>query len=242
MTATRRPFLRPLLVWAWGGPALAVASCIGFLLWPFRGGSRAFWTVAPPYIRMVAWSFGIRRELEGWRELPAGIQDGSQPAVFVGNHASLFDPPLLISTLPCHPVFLAKRELFGVPFLGWVMSMAGFIPIDRGNRAKALASLKDAARIVREGSCLAVFPEGTRTTDGSLLPFKRGVFDLATQAGVPVVPFAIHGGLDIVPKGTWRVAGGPYRIRVGTPIDPGTDSERLRAASAAAVAELLEKG
>ena len=242
MMAKSRPFLLPLLVWAWGGPALAVASCIGFLLWPFLGGSRAFWTVAPPYIRMVAWSFGIRRQLEGWHELPAGIQDGSQPAVFVGNHASLFDPPLLISTLPCHPVFLAKRELFRIPFLGWVMSMAGFIPIDRGNRAQALASLRDAARIVREGRCLAVFPEGTRTTDGSLLPFKRGVFDLAVQAGVPVVPFAIHGGMDIVPKGTWRVAGGAYRIRVGTPLDPGTDSERLRAASAAAVAGLLAEG
>ncbi len=234
-----RPFLRPLLVWAWGGPGLALATCIAFLLWPFLGGFRAFWTAAPPYIRLAAWSFGIRRRLEGWEALPEGIRDGSQPAIFVGNHTSLFDPPLLISTLPCRPVFLAKRELFKVPFLGWVMALAGFIPIDRADRAKALDSLHEAALIVRGGRCLAAFPEGTRSTDGALLPFKKGVFILAVDAGVPVVPMAIQGGLDIVPKGTWRVAGGPYRIRVGIPLEPGTDPEQLKIASAAAVAGLL---
>lgn len=242
MTAAGRPFFRPLLVWAWAGPALAVASCIAFLLWPFLGGSRAFWTVAPTYIRMVAWSFGIDRGLDGWDHLPADIRDGSQPAIFVGNHTSLFDPPLLISTLPCHPVFLAKRELFRVPFLGWVMTIAGFIPVDRGVRGKGLESLRNAARYVRDGHCLAVFPEGTRSADGALLPFKKGVFTLAVEAGVPVVPFAIDGGVEIVPKGTWRVSGGPYRITVGQPLDPGTDPEWLREASAAAVAKLLAGG
>lgn len=238
--AGRRPFLRPLLVWAWAGPALAVASCLGFLLWPFVGGYRAFWSIAPHYIRIVAWSFGIRRRLEGWEALPEGIRAGREPVVFVGNHASLFDPPLLISTLPAHVAFLAKRELFRVPFLGWVMAMAGFIPIDRGHRGRALASLHDAARLVREGRCLAAFPEGTRSVDGSLLPFKKGVFALAVDAGVPVVPIAIHGGIRIVPKGTWRVGGGPYRIRVGTPIAPGNDPEALRTAAAAAVVEMLQ--
>lgn len=239
---TARPFLRPLLVWAWGGPALALASLAALLLWPFLGGSRAFWTVAPPYIRMMARAFGIDRRMDGWGDLPAAIRDGTQPAIFVGNHTSLLDPPLLISTLPCHPVFLAKRELFRVPFLGWVMTMAGFIPVDRGNRAKAIESMRSAANLVRAGRCLAVFPEGTRSLDGALLPFKKGVFTLAVEAGVPVVPFAIHGGVDIVPKGTWRVSGGPYRIRMGQPLDPGKDPEWLREASAAAVAKLLAEG
>jgi 1-acyl-sn-glycerol-3-phosphate acyltransferase len=238
MTASR-PFLRPLLVWAWAGPALVVACCLGLLLWPWIGGYRAFWTIAPHYIRLVAWSFGIRRSLEGWEDLPLGIQDGSQPAIFVGNHASLFDPPLLISTLPCHLAFLAKRELFKLPFLGWVMTMAGFIPIDRGNRSRALGSMQDAASLVRNGRCLAVFPEGTRSQNGSLLPFKKGGFAIAAEAGVPVVPFAIQGGVEIVPKGTWRVAGGAYRIRMGTPLEPGMDAERLRMASYEAVAKLL---
>jgi 1-acyl-sn-glycerol-3-phosphate acyltransferase len=242
MTAAGRPFLRPFLVWAWGGPALAVASCLGFLLWPFLGGSRAFWTVAPTYIRMMAWAFGIDRQLDGWSALPAPIRDGSQPAIFVGNHTSLLDPPLLISTLPCRPVFLAKRELFRVPFLGWVMTMAGFIPVDRGNRTKAIESMQQAAHFVRAGQCLIAFPEGTRSRDGALLPFKKGVFTLAVEAGVPVVPFAIHGGVDIVPKGTWRVAGGPYRIRLGTPLAPGTHPEQLREAAAAAVAGLMAGG
>jgi len=236
-----RPLWRPLLVWAWAGPALVAACCLGLLLWPFSGGFRAFWTVAPHYIRMVAASFGIRRGLTGWEALPEAIREGRRPAVFVGNHASLFDPPLLISTLPCPAAFLAKRELFRIPFLGWVMAMAGFIPIDRGNRARAHASMRDAARIVREGRALAAFPEGTRSLDGQLLPFKKGVFTLAVEAGVPVVPFAIQGGVAIVPKGTWRVAGGPYRIVLGAPLDPGSDPEALRVAAAAAVASLLQQ-
>lgn len=237
--APARPFLRPLLTWTWAAPALVVACCLGLLLWPFLGGFRAFWALAPGYVRLAAWGFGIHRRLEGWESLPEGVRDGSQPAVFVGNHASLLDPPLLISTLPCRPVFLAKRELFSMPFLGWVMSMAGFIPIDRGNRAKAVASLHDAAARVREGRCLAVFPEGTRSPDGGLLPFKKGGFTLAAEAGVPVVPFAIEGGSRILPKGTWRTAGGPYTIRLGTPLPPGLDPEAMRAAAAEAVAGMM---
>ncbi len=239
---SHRPFLRPLLVWAWAGPALAVACCLAFALRPFAGGFRAFWRVAPGYIRWVAAAFGIRRGLAGWEALPEAIRSGRQPALFVGNHGSLFDPPLLISTLPCPVVFLAKKELFRIPFLGWVMTMAGFIPIDRSNRTQAHASLQEAVRIVRAGRCLAAFPEGTRSLENRLLPFKRGVFNLAVEAGVPVVPFAIQGGLDIVPKGTWRVAGGPYRIVLGQPLEPGTDPEALRETAARAVGELLAGG
>lgn len=236
-----RPFLRPLLVWILGALALALAVCLCFLLAPFLGGRRAFWIVAPRYVRGTAWAFGVRRQLEGWEALPEALRSGARPAVFIGNHTSLFDPPLMISTLPCHPVFVAKRELARVPFLGWVIWLAGFIFIDRSDRQAARRSLERAADRIRAGQGIVAFPEGTRGQDGALLPFKKGVFALAFKAGVPVVPFAIHGGPDILPKGTWRVRGGPYRITVGAPLESGAfaDSEALRKAAEAAVRGLL---
>jgi 1-acyl-sn-glycerol-3-phosphate acyltransferase len=219
--------------------ALAVGCC--FLLAPFLGGRRAFWLLAPRYIRSTAWCFGIRRDLQGWEALPMDVRNGQRPAVFIGNHASLFDPPLMISTLPCQPVFMAKRELARVPFLGWVMWLAGFIFIDRGRRGAARRSLKKAAARIRAGQSIVAFPEGTRSRDGHLLPFKKGPFLLAMEASVPVVPFAIQGGPEILPKGTWRVQAGPYLIRVGAPLEPGdfTHPEALRKASEAAVRALM---
>lgn len=236
-----RPFLRPLVVWSFGALALALAVCLCFLLAPFLGGPRAFWIVAPWYIRGTAEAFGIRRELEGWEALPEDLRTGRRPAVFIGNHTSLFDPPLMISTLPCRPVFVAKRELARIPFLGWVIWLAGFIFIDRRDRGAAMVSLAEAAASIRAGQAIVAFPEGTRSRDGRLLPFKKGAFALAFEAGVPVVPFAIHGGPEILPKGAWRVAGGPYRIAVGAPLDISAygDAEGLRLAAEAAVQDLL---
>lgn len=241
MTTPGRPFLRPLLVWLLAGPWMAVLTLVGFLLAPFLGGRRAFWIVTPLYLRQVKVLFGIRCHLEGWEELPEDIRNGSRPAVFVGNHTSLLDPPLVIATLPSRPVFLVKRELAFVPVLGWIIWLGGCIFIDRGNRHRSLASLKDAARRIRDGQSLAAFPEGTRSRDGRLLPFKKGPFSLALQADVPVVPLGIRGGREVLPKGTWRVAPWDYYLRVGTPLDPKEfeNLEALREAATRAVGGLV---
>lgn len=238
-----RPHLWPTLVWTFGLLALILAVCLCFLLAPFLGGRAAFWLLAPRYIRGTARAFGIHRELRGWDELPQDLRDGARPAIFIGNHASLFDPPLMISTLPCRPVFMAKRELARVPFLGWVIWLADFIFIDRGHRGAARRSLKQAARRIQAGQSIVAFPEGTRSRDGHLLPFKKGPFLLAQEAGVPVVPFAIQGGPAILPKGTWRVQGGTYRIRVGAPLEPAdfANPEALRLAAEEAVRNLMAR-
>lgn len=236
-----RPFLRPALAWMFGGLALILAVCLCFLLAPFLGGRRAFWRVAPPYIRGTARLFGVLRTLTGWEALPEDLQRGERPAVFIGNHTSLFDPPLMISTLPCHPVFVAKRELAQVPFLGWVIWLAGFIFIDRRDQKAARRSLVRAAERIREGQSIVAFPEGTRSLDGHLLPFKMGAFALAFEAGVPVIPFAIQGGPDILPKGTWRVRRGLYHVRVGTPLEAKAfpNAAALRQAAEQAMLGLL---
>lgn len=237
-----RPFLRPLLVWALAGPYMAVAVAAGLALSPFRSGRWAFWRIAPGWVRHVASAFGIRRRLEGWENLPEAIRTGRQPALFIANHASHFDPPLLVSTLPCPSVFVAKKELGRVPVLGIAIRMAGFILLDRTHGQRALAALRAAARRIREGQSVTGFPEGTRTRTGALMPFKKGLFVLAREAGVPVVPLGISGGRSILPRGTWRVAPGLYTIRVGPPLEPGDfpDAEALCQASRAAVLALLE--
>lgn len=201
-------------------PYLALAVSLGFLLAPCLGRRCAFWLLAPGWIRQMATAFGVNRRLVGWEELPEELRTSHEPAIYVANHASLFDPPLLISTLPCRPVFIAKKELAYIPFLGWLIWLAGFIFVDRGKQAKAVTSLKRAARQIREGQSIAAFPEGTRTRTGSILPFKRGVFALAKEAGVAVVPMAILGGFRVLPPHDWRVAPGDYTIRIGAPLRP----------------------
>ncbi len=241
--ASARPLLRPALGWLFGVPALAVAVLCAFVLAPFLGRRRAFWAMAPGYIRMMAALFGIRRSLEGWEALPTEIQQGEQPVVFIANHQSHLDPPLIISTLPSHPVFLAKRELAYVPFLGWVIWLAGFIFVDRMDRSRAVVSVDDAASRIRRGQSVVVFPEGTRGRHGRLLPFKKGSFTLAMKAGVPIIPLAIHGGAEILPRGDWRVKGSAYRLKVGAPIDPShvQDAEQLKLEAESRLADLLRE-
>ncbi len=201
-------------------PYLALAASLGFLLAPFVGRRRAFWLLAPGWIRQVAASFGVRMHLVGWDDLPEDLKTSRRPAIFVANHASFCDPPLLISTLPCRPVFIAKKELAYIPFLGWLIWLAGFIFVDRGRQSRAVASLRRAAWLIREGQSIAAFPEGTRTRTGFIQPFKRGVFALAMKAEVPVIPMAILGGFRVLPPNDWRVAPGDYTIRVGAPLRP----------------------
>jgi 1-acyl-sn-glycerol-3-phosphate acyltransferase len=234
--------MRPLLVWIFGCPALAVAVCLAYFTALYRwSGPKGFWAIAPGYIRMMAWLFGIRRSMEGWEDLPLEIREGRQAAIFVGNHTSLLDPPLIIATLPSHPVFMAKRELAFVPFLGWVIWLADFIFINRHNRAEAIKSLGLAAQRIHNGQSIAAFPEGTRSRSGDLLPFKKGVFNLAWEAQVPLIPVAILGGRQILPADDWRVSPGPYHLRIGHPVNPKDykDIESLRLALHGMVHSLL---
>ena len=238
---SQRPALRPLGVWIIAVPYLALSVSLGFLLAPFVGRRRAFWLLAPGWIRQMATSFRLHRHLVGWDELPEDLRTNRQPAIFVANHASFFDPPLLISTLPCRPVFIAKKELAYIPFLGWLIWLAGFIFVDRSRQTRAVASLKLAARQIRNGQSIVAFPEGTRTRTGAILPFKRGVFALAKEAGVPVVPMAILGGFQVLPPNDWRVAPGDYTIRVGSPLRPQDypHAQALMEAAEAAVHRLM---
>jgi 1-acyl-sn-glycerol-3-phosphate acyltransferase len=140
------------------------------------------------------------------------------PCIYMANHESNVDVWAVAAVLPRNMKFLAKKSLFRVPLMGRAMAAAGFISIDRDNRESAIRSLKRAARTIRDGHPVILFPEGTRSGDG-LQPFKKGPFHLALEAGVPVVPISIVGSREVLPPRGLRVTPGPVFVRAHPPID-----------------------
>jgi 1-acyl-sn-glycerol-3-phosphate acyltransferase len=166
----------------------------------------------------------------------------ARPCVYVANHQSQLDIPALVLAMPADFRIVAKRELLRIPIFGWALWLAGFVFIDRGDRERAIQSLERAARKVRRGTSLVVFAEGTRSPDGRLLPFKKGGFILALQAGVPIVPVSIRGGHAILPKGSLGLRPGTIDIAFGAPIDTAAYSFETRDALIEAVRGRIAAG
>lgn len=145
-------------------------------------------------------------ELRGVEHLPDG------PFILMSNHQSNFDILALISTIPRRIYWIAKKELFDIPVFGSSMRRGGYIPLDRSDGRKALKSMENAAAIIRQGSSVVMFPEGTRSRDGRLLPFKRGGFMLAVRAGVPVIPVTINGSGKVNPGGVIKLHSGSITL------------------------------
>ena len=141
--------------------------------------------------------------------------------LYFSNHHSMLDILALFVALKDTPfVFAAKKELFGVPFIGWHLRLAGYVEVDRDNRDRAISAYAKAAAQVRErGTIVTVYPEGTRSMDGSVLPFKKGAFVLAVESQVPIVPIAVDGAQLALRKHSLRLYGHPIRVVVGAPIE-----------------------
>ena len=186
---------------------------------------RGNWTfqVARIWSRGLLASSGVRLEVEN--ETPL---DPERPSVYMSNHQSLYDIPALIVTLPGQTRFLAKRSLFRIPIFGWSIKAGGFIAIDREDRSKARESFAAAVQRLQAGSSAMVFPEGTRSEDGSLGPFQRGGFLLALKGDLPIVPVGISGSLAVQPKGSHVVRPGRITLRYGRPIDANEYGLRRR--------------
>lgn len=156
---------------------------------------------------------GTPVKLSGGERIPLG-----RPVVYASNHSSMFDIWALAATLPGSVRFVAKQELVKVPLVGRAMLAAGHVAIDRFNRARAFEAYERAAAVIRGGISAVVFPEGTRSRTGELLPFKNAPFGLAIVAGVPLVPVYVHNTFEILPKGGVRLRPRPIQILVGEPI------------------------
>ncbi len=186
-----------------------------------RSGDFPMWLARRVWSPMCLWVTGCPRVLERLPYLPEG------PLIFASNHESALDIWVLLEKLPRTVRFIAKQELFRIPVFGWYMRLGGHVSVDRRNHVQAVQSLHDAARLVRAGTSLIVFPEGTRSRTGQVQPFRKGPFALALEAGVPIVPVAVSGSSEVTPSGLVAVWPGTIRVAVGDPVDPARYSDRL---------------
>ena len=180
---------------------------------------------------------GIEIQISGLENIPAG-----RSCIFMSNHVSNLDPPVLIPLLPGRSSVLLKKELMTIPILGRAMRMAKFVPVERGNRRDAAkASVEAAADALRSGLHILVYPEGTRSRDGRLSNFKKGPFFLAEETQAPIIPIALSGTQTMMHKGSSAITPGVARIRVLPAIEPSKyeTREELMAAVRSAIAEAL---
>ena len=155
------------------------------------------------------------------------MRDGSY--VFVSNHLSYMDTPVVLANIPVQFRFLAKRGLFQIPFMGWHLARAGHIPVPRGDARAAVKTMTQAAQIVRErGISLLIFPEGGRSRKGEMRPFMEGAAYIAIRAGVPLVPIGLIGTREVLPYGSGNVRSGHVTMRIGDPISTAQSSLRDR--------------
>ncbi len=163
--------------------------------------------------RLALWLSGVRLDVHGLEKIPHG-----RAAIYMPNHQSNCDPPAVISILP--PVLvMAKQEFFRIPVLGTAMVYRGFIPVDRKNREKAIAAVEQAVESLKAGKSFLAFPEGTRSPDGRLQTFKKGLFVMAIKAGALIVPVSASGTRKVMPKGTFAIHPGRVRITIHEPIN-----------------------
>jgi 1-acyl-sn-glycerol-3-phosphate acyltransferase len=176
-----------------------------------RSGFRAH-EVASWWAAFLLWCLGVRVELSAAAGLPPG------PAVYAANHASALDIPILFAHMPVDFRIIHKRSLFFIPVIGLYLKVCGHVAIDRTRAFKARKSLDKAIRRMRGGLNVLVFPEGTRSATTDVLPFKRGTFVLAIDAGVPVVPVSLCGVKEVIPRGILSLRPGLVRVVVHPPV------------------------
>ena len=168
------------------------------------------------------WMAGVRFKTEGLYRIPR-----DRACIFMSNHVSNLDPPALISLIPGRTSAFMKRALMELPILGTGFRMGEFIAVYRsGNAADAKQSVAAAERVLAKGVHITTFVEGTRSPDGRMLPFKKGPFFLAMDAGVPCIPVSVHGTESIMGKGSLRIKPGVAHVVFHDPIDPAAFSSR----------------
>lgn len=217
-----------LTFWAITAPFCALI----FFPWTFITGN-----VLPLY-RVGTWIGRTGVRLAGVRVHMIGLEhlDPRRTYIFMSNHASNIDPPLLIPRIPGRTSVMVKQELFKVPILGKAMRMGSLVPVDRGNRDAGIAAVRDAAEVMKGGIHMTIYVEGHRSYDGKLLPFKKGPFYLAEECKLPILPVTISGTHYVMPKGRFGMKPGVVTITFHQAIEPadfGTREELMEKVRAA---------
>ena len=208
--------------------AISIASAILelLLIWVDRRRGRLFHAIARMWAHAVLFVAGVKVTVRGLENI-----DPDRNYVYVSNHASMVDIPSIIAGIPDQIRIVYKRELHVIPFFGWGLKYGAYIGIDRGRGAEAMKSIDAAISRIRNGASVLLYAEGTRTLDGRLQPFKRGAFNIAVKAGIPVVPLTVNGSFGILRKHSISIVPGHVELVLETPIPVpagnGKDAEML---------------
>jgi 1-acyl-sn-glycerol-3-phosphate acyltransferase len=207
------PRLRAIAVLAFWVTGIALVAPVMIALTLVTGNENFIY-------KPIRWFVNIGFLIAGVRLAVTGVDrlDPRASYVFTPNHQSFIEVPLLVIALERNVAFLAKKELFRYPVFGFGMRVIGIVPIDRSDNQSAIQGARLATKKLREGKSYVVYPEGTRSPDGRLLPFKKGAFVMAIEAGVPVVPVTISGSVRAMPKGQLEIHPSVVQVTVHEPI------------------------
>ena len=220
---------------------IALAAPIAVTLGGVFRWKRGMYAMGHAGVRLALASVGIRYQVTGLDQVPR-----DRAVVFCSNHQSNVDPPVLFEALHPQLHVLYKAELRRFPLMRTVFDVGGFVAIERGNRDRAMASISRGAEALRAGRSFLIFPEGTRSRTGDLLPFKKGGIIMAIEAQAPLVPVAIQGGRGAMRKGSAIVRPTSVTVRVGKPIETAgltvSDRDAVSSRVREAVQNLLAEG
>lgn len=207
--------IRTVAMLTFWGIALPIAAL--FLIpWTLLSGDvRALY-------RTAMWGALKGVQLAGVRVRVVGLEkfDPAGTYIFMSNHASNIDPPLMLPLIPRRTSVMTKQELWKYPLLGTIMTLGALVPVDRGNREAGIAAVEAASKVIAQGVNMTIYVEGKRSFDGKLLPFKKGPFYLAMECNVPVVPVTISGSYYVMPKRRFAIKPGEVRVIFHDPIQP----------------------
>ena len=206
--------IRTAYIFLWVILSTLVLGILAIIISFFSRTGNIVHLIARIWGRGILFVSRIRVSVQGLAQV-----DPLRSYIYMSNHQSNFDIPVLLAHLPVQFRWLAKEELFKIPIFSRAMRGAGYVRIDRFNREAAIESLKEAAAKMKNGVSIMIFPEGTRSRDGDIRPFKKGGFVMAVDTGVPIVPVIVQGTWPIMAKSSWRINTGEVSLLIEKPID-----------------------
>jgi 1-acyl-sn-glycerol-3-phosphate acyltransferase len=238
--ATTVAALRSLLTYLTVSLYVAITAPLGMFLALAFGWKDILYVFGRWGVRLALLTTGIRYRVAGREHVPPG-----RAVVFCSNHQSNVDPPVHFHALHRRLHIFYKDELNRLPLLGRAFQVGGFVPVDRKNRERAMAAIEQGAASLRAGNSFLIFPEGTRSRTGEMLPFKKGGFVMAIKAQAPIVPVAVQGGRDAMRRGSFIIRPVTVSIRIGHPVETAgrrvEDRDRIVQEVRDAIAALIDQ-